>query len=577
MTLELGPGTVLGRYELLAPVAKGGMAQVWMARLHGSRGFHKLVAVKTILTPNKRELRSEAMLLEEARLAALIHHSNIVTTLDLGEEQELLYLVMEWVHGETLRDVFHRALTSSGGMPLSIAVNVIAQACKGLHAAHEVTSPSGVPLHLVHRDISPQNLLLSYSGVVKVADFGIAKAMATTAELTQPGELKGKVTFMSPEQLACEPVDRRSDVFAMGTLLYMVTTGHHPFRGPTTAKTVSNIESCNPPRPSAIVRDFPADLDRVLSKALAKDPAQRYQTAAAMFEALVETQHGRVGQFEGALANYMRQVMGTKERERLELIQRCQSASAPVLRPSAPPPAAPPAAPQATAPLAASDRITLVPGPLPQVRDSQPPPAESLGPTVIRTEAAAEEGPSTSTLVSSIRGRQRRRWIAALTVSATVALGVVGARLNSVQRYASDGAAAAAPLPAIAHAEAARPLPAAVVATLAAVTDAPVDNTQGALAKLDLPTAPSAAAPREPDVVQPDVVQPVAIEVPSVVIAMSAPPVGVLLPQDLPTLKRRREVVAPPPSETRPAAAPNARSVSGGVNAWDRNQFGGRN
>lgn len=563
MTLELGPGTVLGRYELLAPVAKGGMAQVWMARLHGSRGFHKLVAVKTILTPNKRELRSEAMLLEEARLAALIHHSNIVTTLDLGEEQELLYLVMEWVHGETLRDVFHRALTS-GGMPLSIAVNVIAQACRGLHAAHEVTSPSGVPLHLVHRDISPQNLLLSYSGVVKVADFGIAKAKATTAELTQPGELKGKVTFMSPEQLACEPIDRRSDVFAMGTLLYMSTTGHHPFRGATTAKTVSNIESCNPPKPSAIVRDFPVDLERVINRALAKDPVQRYQTAAAMFEALVETQHGRVGQFEGVLANYMRQVMGTKERERLELIQRCQSASAPALRPSAPPSAAP---------IAASDRITLVPGTVPQVRDSQPPPAESLGPTVIRTQAAAaEEGPSTSTLVSSIRGRRRRRWIAALTVSATVALGVVGARLNSVKYDASEGSAAAAlPLPAIARAEAATPTPAAVVA-VGAVTEAAGENTPHAKTKLD-PLAPPAVSTLQSNVVQP----PVAIEVPSIVIALNAPPTAVISPQDLPTLKRRREVTAPAPSETRPAPASSGRGVGGGVNAWDRNQFGGRN
>lgn len=555
MTLELGPGTVLGRYELLAPVAKGGMAQVWMARLHGSRGFHKLVAVKTILTPTKRELRSEAMLLEEARLAALIHHSNIVTTLDLGEEQELLYLVMEWVHGETLRDVFHRAL-NSGGMPLSIAVNVIAQACKGLHAAHEVTSPSGVPLHLVHRDVSPQNLLLSYSGVVKVADFGIAKAKATTAELTQPGELKGKVTFMSPEQLACEPIDRRSDVFAMGTLLYMIATGHHPFRGATTAKTVSNIESCNPPKPSAIVRDFPADLERVISKALAADPGQRWQTAAAMFEALLETRHGRVGQLEGALAAYMRQVMGTKERERLELIQRCQSASSAALRPQTM---------QPTAPV----RVTP-PGPsapLPQVRDSQPPPAESLGPTVVRTEAAAEEGPSTSTLVSSIRGKQRRRWAAVLTVGATVGLGVVGARLNSARHGAGDESAAAImPLPAAPFAEAVVQTPPAPVTTQKVAATALVDQAPPRPSTEPNVAAPATSARTEA------AANPVAVDVPSVLIASDAPPLAVLSPRDLPTVKRRREVAAPPPSETRAPAAGGR-----GVNAWDRSQFGGRN
>jgi eukaryotic-like serine/threonine-protein kinase len=571
MTFELGPGTVLGRYELLAPVAKGGMAQVWMARLHGSRGFHKLVAVKTILTKGSHELRSEAMLLEEARLAALIHHPNIVTTLDLGEEHGVLYLVMEWIHGETLRDVFHKSLTT-GGIPLSLSVNVIAQACKGLHAAHEATSQSGLPLHLVHRDISPQNVLLSYSGVVKVADFGIAKAKVTTAELTQPGELKGKVAFMSPEQLACQQLDRRSDVFAMGTLLYTMTTGHHPFRGATTVKTYDNITACNPPKPSAIARQYPADLEHVVLKALSGDRAKRWQTAAEMFSALVETQHGSQGHFESAVAAYMGQVMGDKERERSALIQRCQSASPSSLRPSTPPPS--------------PDRITLpaITGAA-TLRDSQPPSAESLSPAVMgATGTLPEDGPSTSTMMSFIRGRHRKAWVAAITVGGALVLGVAAVKSGALPHLRVQSALGFSPATvgdSGGDPTKREPMPTGSAAPAqpdvshaASNPSVPVVNVGEQHISAPLEAAPpskTAALPRSDREQEPERRQSTSRSNPSP--GGNASIARVYLPQELPPAGRQRREVATPTSAESSSATATTRSVD----AWDRRQFGGRN
>lgn len=561
MTLELGPGTVLGRYELLAPVAKGGMAQVWMARLHGSRGFHKLVAVKTILTKASHELRSEAMLLEEARLAALVHHPNIVTTLDLGEERSLLYLVMEWVHGETLRDVFHKSL-GTGGVPWNIAVNVVAQACKGLHAAHEATSPSGLPLHLVHRDISPQNVLLSYSGVVKVADFGIAKAKVTTAELTQPGELKGKVAFMSPEQLACQPLDRRSDVFAMGTLLYTVSTGHHPFRGATTAKTYDNITACNPPKPSAIARNYPADLEHVVMRALELDPARRWQSAAEMFAALIDTSLGSQGHYESSLSAYMHRVMGDKERERAELLQRCQSATPTSLRPSAPP--------------QSPDRTTLPTiAAVTTARDSNPPSVESLSPAVMRNpDPGSEEGQSTSTLVSFMRGRQRRLWLAACAVGGTLAIaaGVTKVPFTSAPPPGAtvtvDDASPSVPAP---------QAPESTPARLGAPLGEEVLHRDH---RSNQPTADGSPHNSEAD---PARAEPAVLGTSNTAVALkelrdSAPTAAatgrvarVFLPEDLPHAGQRRRDTSTATPETS-----SGTNVNRTVDAWDRRQFGGR-
>src|SRR5215471_17321582 len=213
MTLQ--PGQRLGRYELLHPAGHGGMATVWMARLTGTRGFQKPVAIKTMLPSIREDPDAEKMFLSEAAVASRIRHPDVVEILDLGEEQGVLYLVMEWIHGEPLGVVL-AAAAKRGGMPLSLAVRIGAQTCAALHAAHELTDDAGNPLGLVHRDVSPHNVLAGFDGVIKLVDFGIAKVTSEATHLTEMGMVRGKIPYMAPEQIRFEKLDRRTDVFAAG-------------------------------------------------------------------------------------------------------------------------------------------------------------------------------------------------------------------------------------------------------------------------------------------------------------------------------------------------------------------------
>ena len=179
------------------------MATVWLARLVGTRGFHKPVAIKTLLPSIREDAEAERMFQSEAALASRIRHPNVVEILDLGEDSGVLYLVMEWIHGEPLSAVITRA-AKRGGMPFGIAIRVGAQVCAGLHAAHELTDEEGRPLGLVHRDVSPQNVLVGFNGLVKLVDFGIAKATAEATHLTEMGVIRGKVAYMAPEQIRFE-------------------------------------------------------------------------------------------------------------------------------------------------------------------------------------------------------------------------------------------------------------------------------------------------------------------------------------------------------------------------------------
>jgi serine/threonine-protein kinase len=285
---QFSSGTVLGRYELLIPVAQGGMADVWAARLNGSRGFTKLVAIKTIRSGALDDARLEQMLLAEAQLAAQIQHPNVISTLELGEQEDSLFLVMEWADAEPL-SVLLKGSREDDVVPAPIAANIIAQACRGAHCAHELRDAEGNPLGVVHRDLSPQNLLLTYAGIVKVVDFGVAKATQRTSALTEDGELKGKLAYMSPEQVRGEAIDRRTDVFALGTILYLLTTGQHPFKCSHPAETLNRLASDAPfLPPNRKQPDYPPALQAVVLRALHKDREQRYPTAEALLLALEE-------------------------------------------------------------------------------------------------------------------------------------------------------------------------------------------------------------------------------------------------------------------------------------------------
>ncbi|MEJ7735068.1 MAG: serine/threonine-protein kinase, partial [Polyangiaceae bacterium] len=283
---NITPGQTLGRYELLVPIAQGGMAVVWAARLKGSRGFQKVVAVKSMLPSLSADPQFEEMFLAEAELASRIKHPNVCEILDLGEQDGTLFIVMEWVDGEPLSTI-QKASRPSGGVPIPVALRIGISAAMGLHAAHELRSDDGDLVGLVHRDVSPQNVLVTCEGVVKIVDFGVAKATAADTGRTRAGRIKGKAPFMSPEQALGRIVDRRTDVFALGIVLYQMLAGRHPFRGETEMATLNRITDKEPAAPlDKLIADCPASLSASIATALEKDENKRFQTMTDMARAL---------------------------------------------------------------------------------------------------------------------------------------------------------------------------------------------------------------------------------------------------------------------------------------------------
>jgi serine/threonine-protein kinase len=342
---DIRPGQVLGRYEFLAPIAQGGMASVWAARQWGSRGFSKIVAVKMMLPTISDDPKFERMFLDEARIASKIRHNHVVEILDLGEQNSVLYLVMEWVDGESLSAI-RRYAAEKGGVPIAVAVRIIADVCSGLHAAHELRDDEGQPIGLVHRDVSPQNILVGYDGVSKVLDFGVAKVAGRTTDTTNVGHARGKPPYMAPEQALGHPIDRRADVFSLGIVLYQLITGKHPFRGENDIATLHNIISEQPViSPKAFISNLPDGLERIMLSALERNPAKRFQSAREMelsLESLFDEALGRIRSEEiGRLVSVWLGVRGEERRSALrEAIKRADNAETPsdgrgVLRKSA--------------------------------------------------------------------------------------------------------------------------------------------------------------------------------------------------------------------------------------------------
>jgi hypothetical protein len=283
----LAPGQKLGRYQLIRRLAVGGMAEIFLARLadvgQGLEGFEKLVVLKRILPQHALDPELLRMFLDEARLSATLTHPHITEVYDVGADAEAPFFAMEHVLGANLRQIMQAcAKQGADPLPLEHAVGIVAAAAAGLHYAHEKRGPGGEPLHIVHRDVSPSNVLVSYDGAVKVSDFGIAK-WAHQRTQTQEGALKGKFGYMSPEQCRGKPLDARSDVFALGTILYELTTGEAPFAAATDFEILNRIVS-GPPEPPRWTgeRTYPPALAAVVMRALAQDPAERTPTAQAL-------------------------------------------------------------------------------------------------------------------------------------------------------------------------------------------------------------------------------------------------------------------------------------------------------
>jgi serine/threonine-protein kinase len=286
-------GKRLGKYEILALLALGGTAEIYLARIGGAAGFEKYVVVKCLHDHLADDQTFVKMFLDEARLAAMLDHSNIVQTMELGEYENRYFMVMEFLAGLSLAMVVRRAgeRLQGGRVPPQLVLNMMAQACAGLHYAHERTA-QGKPLNMVHRDISPQNLVITLEGVVKVVDFGIAKAEHRETK-TQSGTIKGKFAYMSPEQCVAANVDRRTDVFALGVIAWELLVGRRLFKKASPYETYQAVIDCNVPLPSAENVEIDPALDPIVMKALAKDKEQRYQTAEEFGDALLGYLHHR--------------------------------------------------------------------------------------------------------------------------------------------------------------------------------------------------------------------------------------------------------------------------------------------
>src|SRR3569623_353097 len=282
---ELVPGDTLGKYEILRKLAVGGMAELYLARIRGNAGFEKVVVLKRILPQVAEDATFVQMFLEEARLAGTLNHPNVAHVYDVGEVDGEPFFTMEFVHGQDMRSIRHELKKVSETVPLGVALAVVHGTAAALNYAHERTGPDGKLLGLVHRDVSASNVMVSYDGAVKLLDFGIARAASSTHK-TQVGTLKGKVPYMSPEQCKGQPLDRRSDLFSLGVVMFELTVGRRPFRGDSDFAIMDQIVYKGAPTPSSIVTDYPPELEAMVMKLLERDPKARYTTGEELIEDL---------------------------------------------------------------------------------------------------------------------------------------------------------------------------------------------------------------------------------------------------------------------------------------------------
>ncbi len=278
-------GERFGNYELVRRIAQGGMAEVFLAKFTGVEGFERWVVIKRMLPELSVRKDFVEMFLDEARLAARFNHPNIVQVYELGERTGTYFMAMEYVDGPHLGALFAHSLRSKKPMPINLCCYILARASEGLHHAHELKDPNGVPLQIVHRDVSPQNILVSRDADVKVMDFGVAKANSQTT-VTRTGVVKGKVGYMSPEQCLANAVDRRTDVFALGIVLYELVTRKRLFRDKSDLVVMQKITQEDVPPPSSINPRVPMELDEIILKALQRDRDARTTDALTLSDEL---------------------------------------------------------------------------------------------------------------------------------------------------------------------------------------------------------------------------------------------------------------------------------------------------
>ncbi|MFL5310144.1 MAG: protein kinase domain-containing protein [Myxococcales bacterium] len=310
---QLEVGSYYGKYFLLKKLAAGGMGEIFLAKQQGPAGFEKILVVKKVLPHLTENKEFVELFLSEARLAARMNHRNVVQLFELGEHQGSYFIAMEYVSGRTLRDLIDAAARKKEKIPAEVCRTIAEQICDGASYAHNLTDVTGRSLNIIHRDLNPQNVLLSYTGDVKIIDFGIAKSEMSTVK-TEAGMIKGKFVYMSPEQSLAKKLDKRSDVFAIGISLYEMLTGTNPFHKSNIVLTLEAVQRYDPPPPSEYDASY-APFDPIVAKALVKDRDRRYPDAAEMLDDLrrivVPRSPERLGQL---MARLFRQQLEEEQR-----------------------------------------------------------------------------------------------------------------------------------------------------------------------------------------------------------------------------------------------------------------------
>jgi eukaryotic-like serine/threonine-protein kinase len=285
---EAVQGQRFGRYVLLERIGSGGMAEVFRAVAHGMEGFQRMFVLKRIRADHTEANDFVEMFVNEARISALLNHENIVQVYDFGEVDGCYFLTMEYLRGKDLSIVLRKLYARSKGIDPAVVAFVGLQVARGLAYAHSLTLPGGEPLNIVHRDVTPSNIMLLRAGGVKLLDFGIAKSQGhfNVGEETETGICKGKLPYLSPEQVNGNPIDRRSDVFALGVVLWEALTGRRLFLGRTDFETMQNVMERPIPPPSTLRPDVPTPLDYIVVRALERDAERRYPSARALADEL---------------------------------------------------------------------------------------------------------------------------------------------------------------------------------------------------------------------------------------------------------------------------------------------------
>jgi len=315
----LAAGSRLGRFQVVRRLAVGGMAELYLARVDGSKPTDLPLAIKRVHPHLAQDREFAAMFVQEARIAATLHHANIVRLVELGDDPHEMFYAMEYLHGEDVRSILREAV-HRGGIPLECALAIVMGAAQGLHHAHE---SAGV----VHRDVAPSNVVVTFGGEVKVVDFGIAKTMSQTRQ-TQAGVLKGKIGYMSPEACRGEPVDRRADVFGLGVLLYETTTGQRLFFAENQFAIMNKIVTGDFDAPSEIAPGYPEELERIVMRTLAIEREDRYPSALEMVQALEAfTASAGIRIAPTPLPQFMHALFGMREYPQLAVMADLPTAS----------------------------------------------------------------------------------------------------------------------------------------------------------------------------------------------------------------------------------------------------------